>query len=92
MAFIVLKGYLKKDLLPELVEKLVKTMRKDFKPSLETLKIPTLKSMLDEQDADDRGGVMTSRKADDGVAPNRGQPRPHFLGMRSTAELHPKAS
>ena len=39
-------SYLKKDLLPELVEKLVKTMRKDFKPALETLKIPTLKAML----------------------------------------------
>ena len=42
-------SYLKKDLLPELVEKLVKTMRKDFKPALETLKIPTLKSMLAAQ-------------------------------------------
>ena len=42
-------SYLKKDLLPELVEKLVKTMRKDFKPALETLKIPTLKAMLAAQ-------------------------------------------
>ena len=42
-------AYLKKDPVPELVEKLVKEMRKGFKPALETLKIPTLKSMLAAQ-------------------------------------------
>ena len=39
-------SYLKKEPVAELVEKLVKAMRKDFKPALETLKIPTLKAML----------------------------------------------
>ena len=42
-------AYLKKDPVPDLVEKLVKRMRPDFKAALETLKIPTLKSMLAAQ-------------------------------------------
>ena len=42
-------AYLKKEPVAELVEKLVKRMRNDFKPALEKLKAPTLKSMLAAQ-------------------------------------------
>ena len=42
-------SYLKKEPVAELVEKLVKRMRNDFKPALEKLKAPTLKSMLAAQ-------------------------------------------
>ena len=42
-------AYLKKDNAGELVEKLVKEMRKNFKRALEKLKTPKLKSMLAAQ-------------------------------------------